>query len=139
LDARLGNSPQALPHLEQVRVVDAPSVGHGQKFWRVTSLKFEDISEANNDHTIYVKILDENGKRTEANIKWWGDGSGDQPPQEQKKADDICDCNYGLFMFGDGYGVKIDDQHPSDQVVGMIMPMRRHVNYKVIFQLVTNP
>lgn len=139
LDPRLGNGPQVLPHLEGVRVIDAPNVGHGQKFWRVTSLKFEDITEANNDHTIYVKIFDESGKRTEANIKWWGEGSGDQPPQDQKKADDICDCNYGLFMFGDGYGVKIDDKYPSDQAVGMIMPMRRHVNYKVQFQLTTNP
>ncbi|MBI5030713.1 MAG: cyclic nucleotide-binding domain-containing protein [Chloroflexi bacterium] len=139
LDPRLGNGPQVLPHLEGVRVIEAPGVARGQKFWRVTSLKFEDIAEANNDHTIYVKIFDEGGKRAEANIKWWGNGSGDQPAQEQKSASDICDCNYGLFMFGDGYGVKIDDKYPSDQVVGMIMPMKRHVNYKIQFQLTTNP
>lgn len=128
-----------LPHLEQVKVIDATGVVHGQKFWRAISLKFEDISESGSDHTIYVKIWDENGKRTGAKIKWWGEGTGDQPDQPEKTADDVCDCNYGLFMFGDAYGVKITDQYPSDQVVGMIMPMRRHVNYKIIYQLTTMP
>lgn len=138
VDPRLGTGPQVLPHLDKVRVIPA-TVASGQKFWRVTSLKFEDITESGNDHTIYVKIFDETGKRTEAKVKWWGEGSGDLPDPEQKKADDICDCNYGLFMFGDGYGVQIVDQYPSDQVVGMIMPMRRHVNYRIEFRLTTNP
>ena len=61
------------------------------------------------------------------------------PDPEQKKADDMCQCNYGIDMWGDGYAVKIADQYPSDQALGMIMPMRRHVNYRVYFQLVTNP
>ncbi len=138
VDPRLGTGPQVLPHLDKVRIIPA-TVASGQKFWRVTSLKFEDITESGNDHTIYVKIFDENGKRTEAKVKWWGEGSGTLPDPEQKKADDICDCNYGLFMFGDGYGVQIVDQYPSDQVVGMIMPMRRHVNYRIEFRLTTNP
>jgi len=138
IDPRLGTGPQVLPHLEQVRVIPA-NVARGQKFWRVTSLKFEDVNESGSDHTIYVKIFDENGKRTEAKVKWWGAGSGDLPDPEQKKADDICDCNYGLFMFGDGYGVQIVDQYPSDQVIGMIMPMKRHVNYRIEFRLTTNP
>jgi CRP-like cAMP-binding protein len=138
IDPRLGTGPQVLPHLDQVKIIPA-NVAHGQKFWRVTSLKFEDITESGNDHTIYIKIFDESGKRTEAKVKWWGEGSGDLPDPEQKTASDICDCNYGLFMFGDGYGVKIVDQYPSDQVTGMIMPMRRHVNYKIQYQLTTMP
>jgi hypothetical protein len=139
LDPRLGDSPQALDHLQQVKVVPASGVGHGQKFWYVTRLKFENIDESGNDHSIYVSILDENGKRTEAKLKLWGEGSGDLPDPEQKTADDMCQCNYGIGMWGDGYGVQIVGQYPSDQVVGMVMPMRRHVNYRITYQLVTNP
>ncbi len=138
VDPRLGSGPQVLPHLEQVKIIPV-SVASGQKYWRVTKLKFEDISESGSDHSIYVKIFDENGKRTEAKLKLWGEGSGDLPDPEQKKADDMCDCNYGIGMWGDGYGVQIVDQYPSDKVVGMVMPMKRHVNYRVTYQLVTNP
>ncbi len=138
IDPRLGDGPQVLPHLEQVKVIPA-TVGHGQKFWYVTKLKFENIEESGSDHSIYVSILDESGKRTEAKLKLWGEGSGDLPDPEQKKPDDMCQCNYGIGMWGDGYGVQIVDQYPSDQVVGMIMPMRRHVNYRITYQLVTNP
>jgi len=138
IDARLGTGPQVLPLLDKVKIIPA-NVARGQKFWRVTSLKFEDITESGSDHSIYVKIFDESGKRTEAKLKLRGEGSGDLPDPEQKKADDICDCNYGIGMWGDGYGVQIVDQYPSEQVVGMIMPMNRHVNYRIAFQLSTMP
>jgi hypothetical protein len=42
-------------------------------------------------------------------------------------------------MYGDRYAVHIDGALPSDMVTGMIMPMRRHVNYRVTFQRVVNP
>jgi hypothetical protein len=140
IDPRLGDGPQVLPHLDKVKIAPA-NVAHGQKFWYVKSLKFEDITESSNDHTIYVKIYDESGKRTSAKIRAWGEGSGDYPADAipEKSADDMCDCNYGVFMYGDGYSIQVVSEYPSDIVSGMIMPMRRHVNYKIQFQLVTNP
>jgi hypothetical protein len=84
-------------------------------------------------------LKDESGKRAEAKVKWWGEGSGDMPDDPQNSADDVCACNYALFMYGDGYGVKVVDQYPSDQATGMIMPMKRHVNYRVYYQLTTMP
>jgi CRP-like cAMP-binding protein len=139
IDPRLvPGSGKDLPHVNQFKITPA-SVARGQKFWRITKVVFEDISESGNDHTIYVMIKDESGKRTEAKLKWWGEGSGDLPDQPQKSADDMCNCNYGLYMYGDGYAIKIVDQYPSDQATGMIMPMRRHVNYRVYYQLTTMP
>jgi CRP-like cAMP-binding protein len=141
IDPRLvPGSGKDLPHVNQFKLIPA-TVARGQKFWRITSVVFEDISESNNDHTIYVMIKDENGKRTEAKIRAWGESSGDYPAESipQKSPDDICNCNYGVFMYGDGYSVKVMDQYPSDQASGMIMPMRRHVNYRVTFQLTTMP
>ncbi|MEW5720408.1 MAG: cyclic nucleotide-binding domain-containing protein, partial [Chloroflexota bacterium] len=139
IDPRLvPGSGKDLPHVNQFKLTPA-TVARGQKFWRITKVVFEDISESGNDHTIYVMIKDESGKRAEAKLKWWGEGSGDLPDQPQKSADDMCQCNYGLFMYGDGYGIKIVDQYPSDQATGMIMPMKRHVNYRVYYQLTTMP
>jgi len=148
VDPRLGpnSDPVANPDLQQVHINPAQGVGHGQKFWRVISLKFENTAEAKMDHTIYVMIRDENGKRVDAKLKAWGEGSGPVDKLEQKTADDMCQCNYGIGMWGDGYGVQVDDQYPSDQVVGMvmsgapnIMKGHAHVNYKIIFQLTTMP
>jgi len=138
MDPRLGSGPKVLPLLDKVQIIPA-SVGHGQKFWRAIRVKFENVEESGNDHSIYVKIFDAAGKRTEAKLKLWGEGVGDIPDPEQKSAQDMCDCNYGIGMYGDAYAVQIVDQYPSDKVVGMIMPMRRHVNYRIAFQLVTNP
>jgi hypothetical protein len=139
IDPRLvPGSGKTLPLVDKFKLIPA-TVASGQKSWRITKVVFEDISESGNDHTIYVMIKDESGKRVDAKVKLSGEGSGDLPDPEQKKIDDMCQCNYGIDMWGDGYAVKIADQYPSDQALGMIMPMRRHVNYRVYFQLVTNP
>lgn len=114
-------------------------MAHGQKFWRVISVKFEDISESGNDHTIYVKVLGEDGKRIDGKKAHLTSVGGLSEYPDEKPAIDLCDCNYNYPMYGDGYGFNIEDQFPSDKVSGMIMPMRRHVNYRVIFQLTTNP
>ena len=105
-------------------------------------VKFENIDESGNDHTIYVKILDENGKRVDGQkLAVTSDTSGETFPDQpgEKSADDMCDCNYSYPLYGDGYDVQIIGDLPSDKVAGMIMPMRRHVNYKITYQRVTNP
>lgn len=138
-DPRLGNGPNALPRLEVVKLVPAQNVGHGQKFWRVVRVKFEDVSESGSDHTIYVKVLGESGNRVEGKkLHLTSVGALSEYPDE-KPAGDLCDCNFNYPMYGDGYNVQIEDQYPSDQVVNMIMPLNQHVNYRVTFQLTTNP
>lgn len=139
-DQRLGNGSQVLPRLENVRLVPA-TVARGQKFWRVVSVKFEDVAESGNDHTIYVYLQDENGKRVDGKTLEVSSETG-RPPEYpgEKTAADMCQCNWGYPMYGDGYGVQIiKDEYPSDKVTGMIMPLNRHVNYKIIYKLSTNP
>lgn len=137
-DQRIGNGNQVLPHLESVKLEPA-AVAHGQKFWRAVSVKFEDISESGSDHTIYVKVLGEDGKRVDGKKAHLTSVGGLSEYPDEKPANDLCDCNFNYPMYGDGYGFNIEDQFPSDKVSGMIMPMRRHVNYRIIFQLTTNP
>ena len=140
-DPRLGNGPKVLPHLENVRLIPA-QVAHGQKFWRVIKVKFENIDESGNDHTIYIKILGEDGKRVDGKkLQVTSDTTGELFPDQpvEKSEGDMCDCNFSYPLYGDGYDVQIIDQYASDKVAGMIMPLRRHVNYKITYQLVTNP
>jgi CRP-like cAMP-binding protein len=139
VDPRLvPGSGKDLPHINNFKIIPA-TVARGQKFWRITKVVFEDIAESGNGHSIYVMLRDESGKRTEAKVKWWGENTGDMPDDPQKSADDVCNCNYALFMYGDAYGIMVSDQYPSDKATGMIMPMKRHVNYRVYYQLTTMP
>lgn len=137
-DERLGTGPKALPRLESVRLIPV-TVASGQKFWRVISVKFEDVAESGSDHTIYVKVLDENGKRVDGKkLRLTSDG-GLSELLAEKPDGDLCNCNFNYPMFGDGYAVQIEDQYPSDKVAGMRMPLNQHVNYRVTFQLTTMP
>ncbi len=142
-DSRLG--PGGLPLLQGIGVTDAV-VPSGQQFWRLVDMVFQDAGqESGNDHTIYIKLIDENGVRVAdkvVEISW--DESGAVEVQrltlaDQKPKGDYCDCNYNWPMYGAGYRVRVDDSIPSDKAYGMIMPMHRHVNYRLTFQRVTMP
>lgn len=142
-DQRLG--PGGLPLLQGVGVHKA-EVAPGQPFWRLVRIKFEDAGqESGNDHTIYITLIDEQGNRVEdkgVEVSW--DESGTLQVQrltlaQQKPKWDYCNCNYDYPMYGAAYRVRVDDTIPSDQVYGMIMPMKRHVNYRLTFQRVIQP
>jgi hypothetical protein len=138
-DKRLGSGPEHLDRLDSVQLVPA-TVSSGQTWWRAVSVRFEDINESGNDHTIYVKVVDETGKRVEGKkAHLTSDGQGLSEYPEEKPAADLCDCNFNYPMYGDGYAFNIEDQYPSDKVKGMRMPLSRHVNYRVTFQLTTMP
>jgi CRP-like cAMP-binding protein len=142
-DSRLGSG--GLPLLQDIGVTEAV-VSSGQAYWRLVDMVFQDAGqESGNDHTIYIKLIDENGARVNdkvVEISW--DESGAIEIQrlslaDQKPKGDYCDCNYNWPMYGAGYRVRVDDAIPSDRVYGMIMPMHRHVNYRLTFQRVIMP
>jgi hypothetical protein len=133
------------PDLEGVKLIPA-TVASGQKFWRAVRVRFEGQGESGNDHTIYVKILGEDGKRVEAKRVRLTSAGGLNELMDAKTADDVCDCNASYPMFGDGYHANVEDDIPSDKVFGMCMcgipnvySHKAHVNFKITFQLVTMP
>ncbi|MCI0478701.1 MAG: cyclic nucleotide-binding domain-containing protein, partial [Anaerolineales bacterium] len=96
-DSRLGAGGLAL--LQGVGVTEA-TVASGQQFWRLVDMTFQDAGqESGNDHTIYIKLIDENGMRVTdkvVEISW--DESGAIEIQrlslaDQKPKGDYCDCN----------------------------------------------
>ncbi len=136
-DPRLG--PGGLRLLEQVRIIPA-LVASCKQYWRVVVVKFEDYYESGNDHTIYVKVVDENGNRAQGQVLHvTGEWSGISEHPSEKPAGDLCNCNFDFPMFGDAYDVHIDGALPTDTMAGMIMPMKQHVNYRITFQRVWNP
>ena len=142
-DQRLGAG--GLPLLTNIGVTDA-SVQSGQEFWRLIKMQFQDAgAESGNDHTIYITIYDESGKRVNAAtvLVSWDQGGSIQLQRlglsDEKPAGDYCNCNYNWPMYGAGYRVKIDGSLPSDEAYGMIMPEHRHVNYLLTFQRVIMP
>ncbi len=142
-DKRLG--PGGLPLLTQIGVKDA-AVQPGQSFYRLTKMVFQDAgAESGNDHTIYITILDENGVRDEKQtvlITWEQGGAIEEQrldQADQKPAGDYCNCNYNWPMYGAAYRARIDGTVASEEVYGMIMPEKRHVNYLLTFQKVVRP
>lgn len=142
-DSRLG--PGGLPLLQGIGVENA-NVAPGQSFWRLVIMKFQDAgAESGNDHTIYITLLDGDGNRVNdqaVEVSW--DESGAIQRQrlsisDEKPKGDYCQCNYNWPMYGGGYRVRVDSDIPSDKVFGMIMPMKRHVNYRLTFQRVVMP
>jgi hypothetical protein len=141
-DKRLGaNGSDKInyPDLDGVHITPA-NVGHGQKFWRVISVKFEGLGESDNNHNVYVKLLDENGKRVQGKPIVGTDNP-------EKSADDMCDCNYVVDVYSGGApDVSVTDQYPSETMSGMclcgikdVMKGHAHVNFRITYQLTTNP
>jgi len=135
-DSRLG--PGGLPLLENVRIIPA-NVAQGQRYWRITKVKFENIDESGNDHSIYVKVLDENCNRLGGTIAHLTSEGGASEFLTEVSFGDLCNCNFAYPMYGDVYNIHIETLYPSDAIAGMLMPMRRHVNYRITFQLTTKP
>ncbi len=136
-DWRLG--PGGLDRLQNVRLIPA-SVQSCQKFWRVVSVVFQDWYESGGNHNIYVQVKDENGNRINGQIlQVSSDSTGEvYGYPSEKPAWDLCDCNFDYPMYGDGYNVRIVNNLPSDMVAGMVLPLNRHVNYRIIFQRAIN-
>ena len=117
-------------------------VGPCQGFWRAVSVVFQNIDESGSDHSIYVSVVDEEGNRIEGQtLQVFSDSTGEIYPYQpvEKAAGDICNCNFSYSMYGDAYNVRLIGNLPSDVVAGMIMPLRRHVNYLITFQRTVNP
>lgn len=142
-DSRLG--PTGLSHLQQVDY-DRVTVPSGQEFWKLVKMKFDDAGqESGNDHTIYVTLLDEEGKRVDDKVieVSWDESGAVQAVRmsitDQKPKGDYCECNYNWPMYGAAYRVKVADSIPSERAYGMYMPGHRHVNYRITFQRVVQP
>jgi len=125
-----------------VAIVEAPNLKAGQQYWRLTELRWQDGNESGSDHTIYIEVLDQAGKRIvgqPVEVRW-SDGSltlfiEDKPPP-------VYGGNFPMYNTLGSYSVSVPGL-PSDSVVGLGMGTIEqpnftiHTNFFLTFKKVT--
>jgi CRP-like cAMP-binding protein len=130
--------------LLNVTIVEAQNLKSGQQYWRLTELRWQDGTESNSDHTIYIEVKDQAGQRIvgqPVEVRWQ-DGSltlfiEDKPPP-------VYGGNFPMYNTLGSYSVTVPGL-PSDTVVGLGMGTPEqpnftiHTNFFLTFQKVTKP
>ena len=101
--------------------------------WKL--IRNEGPVEWDGKHSIFVDVVDEQGKRlTGIPVKfWWNDGY--EVKRTEAKTGEPFAVDFPMFAAGDAYGAKVDDGNPGDQTFGMgLIPFHPHVCYKLVFR-----
>ncbi|MCS7220762.1 MAG: DUF5107 domain-containing protein [Anaerolineae bacterium] len=112
-----------------VRLVSASPVA-GQPIWRLIEARWESPEEAGGLHHVFIRLLDEEGRPVigQRVQLLWGDGSAETQTDE-------AGANFPLYGPLGEYSVQVAGI--SDRVVGLGLPQKRHVNYRLTFQRMT--
>ncbi len=122
------------PRLDQLGVrVERASSAPGQPVWRLIEARWESPEEAQGLHHVFIRVLDEKGRPVVGQPVElsWSDGSATTSTEEEKGA------NFPLYGPLGAYTVQVVGT--SDRVVGLGLPSKRHVNYRLTFQRMTGP
>lgn len=124
------------PRLTEMGVyLNRAQTSPGQTAYRLVNAQFEDESQANGLHHIYVDVLDENGQRMlgQPVIQVWHDGQAVGHTEDKP----YPEYSLNFPMYGvqgpDNYGVYVLGA-PSDVINGMGLPAGQPVNYRLTFQ-----
>ncbi len=109
-----------------VRVVPASPVAD-QPIWRLVEARWESPEEAGGLHHVFIRLLDEEGHPVVGQqVRLiWGDGSAETQTDE-------TGANFPLYGPVGEYTVQVAGV--SDRVVGLGLPQKHHVNYRLTFQ-----
>jgi hypothetical protein len=121
--------------------MEPAQVAPGQTYYRLVKALFRDTNEPvgaglpGGDHNIFIEVIDENGKRlvgAKAIVRNGGTANliiEDKPFPEYG-------ANFPMYGMTGSY-TAFADGLPSDQVVGMGLPMKWHVSFFLTFQRTT--
>ncbi len=126
------------PRLDDLNVTYRPAENCAQGCWRLISARFEDVDESNGLHHIWVKLLNADGEQM-AGQPWhvaWPDGN---QRLLSKAAPDWADfAMYAGYDPATGPGpyraYAGDDEQRSDVVLGMGLPLKQHVSFRLVWQ-----
>lgn len=115
------------PRLDDLGVRLERSEATGQRVWRLTEALWEDPREARGLHHVFVRVLDEAGRPVDGVevILKWPDGSSSTRTHSGE-------ANFPLYGPLGEYTVSLEGN--SDRVVGLGLPRKHHVNYRLTFQ-----
>jgi hypothetical protein len=122
------------PRLAALGVVvrPAPAGGPGTYF-RVKKLAYQDENESEGSHHMYVEVVDELGLRLtgqQVQVRW--DGNQATLVTSYEKPVTEYATNFAMYGPIGSYSVRVGGI--SDEVLGMGLPGRLHVNFLITFQ-----
>jgi hypothetical protein len=105
----------------------------GQTYWKVEHA--EGPFEWGGRHSIFIEVLDEQGKRLVGiPVTCYWDGGKETRKTEAKPGDGYA-IDFPMYAAGAAYGVYIDDGLVSDKVFAMgLEAWKGHMSYKIIYQ-----
>jgi CRP-like cAMP-binding protein/LysM repeat protein len=121
--------------------MDAAAVADGQTYYRLVKAIIRDVNEPvpngmpGGDHNIFLEVLDENGKRLTGAKAVVRNGGTAMILIEDKPFPEYGG-NFPMYGMTGSYTAFVDGL-PSDQVVGMGLPMKHHVSFFLTFQRTT--
>jgi hypothetical protein len=107
----------------------------GRPVFRLVEAIYENESESQGMHHIFVEVLDEQGQRIVGQpVKLaWADGQATMITEDKPYPEYAANTPmYGMIGEGE-YSVFVDGA-PSDRIDGLGLPGKRHVNYLLTFQ-----
>lgn len=139
------SSPRIDPRCPWVGVQSSPNV---TPRWTAISVVYQDETEAQGNHNLYIEVLDEKGLPL-PNVKVLHGWPWQAWPLEDDHVSAITNgkgqADFGIYaaLGKDNstgpYWVLIESEHRSDIVFGMGLPAKHHVSYCLTFQWTVAP
>lgn len=135
--------PRSLdPRLVDLGVrVEPAFVGSGQPYWRLVEARWADEKESAGKHSIYVRVLDAQGRRAigQPVIVQWTDGNVVLPAEDLSPPD--WAVNFPMYNTLGSYAVSVGGA-PTDRLVGLGLGTAQapkftiHTSFYLTFRLV---
>jgi LysM repeat protein len=117
-------------------MVQLASVARGQEYWKLVQAVYQSPDEAGGNHHIYYTVLDESRQPLPNQRVWqgWSDDKTDASTDEKGETNIPLWASYAPDRGEYGPYYAWVDGLPSDGVVGMGLPLKRHVNFLLTWQ-----
>jgi hypothetical protein len=98
--------------------IEPAFVGPGQPYWRLIEARWADEKESAGKHSIYVRVLDAQGRRAigQPVIVQWTDGNVVLPAEDLPPPD--WAVNFPMYNTLGSYAVSVGGA-PTDRIVGL--------------------
>ncbi len=117
-------------------VVEPADVTLGQEYWKLVRAVYQAPDESGGNHHIYYTVLDEHGQPLANQKVWqgWPNDKIDAATDGQGKTDIPLWTSYAPDRGEYGSYSAWVDGLPSDRVIGMGLPLKRHVSFLLTWQ-----
>ncbi len=117
------------------------AVPNANATWVVTSVQYQDETQAGGNHNIFFTVQDDQGKpapNITCVVDWVGRDPTDPPTKVVTDANGLANvpiyANLDIHLLNGPYFAFIEDQSKSDVVKGMGLPEHHHVNFLLTFK-----